>query len=127
MKMIEYKGLLAPQSYADASQAFKDIICNGCGTGGWKGKLVPETAYGLSFTRACNIHDWMYDKGRTLEDKEKADDAFHLNMRRLIRAGTPWLLIFLLPLRYARAFSYYKAVSIAGGDAFWDGKTKPSK
>ena len=123
--MIEYKGLLAPRSYAEASQALKDIICNGCGTGGWKGALVPETMYGLSVTRACNIHDWQYSKGRTECDKEKADDAFHVNMRRLIRSGTPWFLIFLLPLRYIRAFGYYQAVNIAGDDAFWNGKQKP--
>ena len=122
--MIEYKGLLAPKSYADASQALKDIICNGCGTGDWKGALVPETIYGLSVTRACNIHDWMYERGRCLEEKEKADDAFHVNMRRLIRTGTPWFLLFLLPLRYARAFGYYQAVNIAGYDAFWAGKKR---
>lgn len=122
--MIEYKGLLAPRSYADATQMLKSVMCNGCGTKGWKGIIVPETAWGLSLTRACDIHDWMYEYGKNLMDKEEADDLFHLNMRRLIRSGTPWYLLPLLIPRYIRAFSYYTAVSKWGDDAFWVGKRR---
>jgi len=120
--MIEYKGLTAPQSYADASQEFKSIICNGCGTKGWKGVIVPETAWGLSLTRACNIHDWMYSQGISADDKVLADKTFHNNMKRLINDGTPWYLFPLIATRHVRAWVYYIAVKNWGDAAFWSGK-----
>ena len=98
---------------------------NGCGPGGWKFDLIPDTMYGLSVVEACNIHDWMYLHGQTLEDKDRADRVFKNNVIRLIdsRTSKNWFSQNIIkPLRYRRAKTYYESVSHFGGPAFWKGK-----
>lgn len=117
--LVAHGGLIAPQSYVDASEAVKAGVCNGCGTAGWKGKLVPETMWGLRISEACQVHDWMYHEGITAEDKELADLVFLRNLIRIINRKGGWLKVF----RRYRAMSYYNAVAEAGGAAFWSNKT----
>ena len=112
--------LYAPASYWDLSQEVKDTIVNGCGTGGWLGKIVPDKIYGLRITAVCNIHDYMYQVGETEEDKQEADSVFLNNLIRVIDANTDaWLM---RRLRYNRARIYYEAVEHFGGPAFWHNK-----
>ncbi len=33
---------------------------NGCGPSGWKGKLIPETNYGIRISDSCHVHDFEY-------------------------------------------------------------------
>lgn len=33
---------------------------NGCGPSGWKGKVVPETNYGIRISDCCHVHDLEY-------------------------------------------------------------------
>lgn len=116
--------LFAPRSYIKATDKEKRAVCNGCGTSGWKGELVPETVWGLSITAACNIHDWMYHTGESICDKDEADRAFLNNMLRVIdNAGGNWLI---KKLRRRRARTYYIAVRDFGGPAFWAGKNAGS-
>ncbi len=115
--------LFAPNDYIKSSKQVRARVVNGCGTGGWKGALVPETMYGLKITAACNIHDWMYLRGQTMADKEEADRVFLNNLLRLINFGSSWG--WLKALRRRRALKYYHAVRLAGGPAFWDGKNNP--
>ena len=112
--------LFTPDSYLAASAKEKDYRCNGCGPKGLGGWLVPDTLYGLSITEACNVHDWMYSEGSTLEDKEKADRVFLNNMVRIIQDGSN--LWILRRMRLLRAKNYYNVVRILGGPSFWDGK-----
>jgi hypothetical protein len=112
--------LFAPENYWRASQEVKDQVTNGCGTAGWKGRLVPDTMYFLNVSAACNIHDWMYTLGRTLADKEEADRVFLNNLYRIINAAGGCSL--LVNARLTRARDYYDAVHYFGGDAFWDNK-----
>lgn len=114
--------LYAPESYTRATPEVRAAFTNGCGTGGWKGKLVPETAWGLSLTPACNIHDWMYAVGETLQDKQEADRVFLNNMLRLIEHRGGWW--WVQSLRRIRAKDYFDAVYCFGGPAFWDGKNE---
>ena len=118
--LVEHGGLIVPQSYVDASEAEKASVCNGCGTAGWKGKLVPETMWGLRISEACQVHDWMYREGKTESDKVFADMLFLRNLLRMINAHGGWLKV----LRRYRAMSYYNAVAEAGNAAFWAGKDK---
>lgn len=120
-------GLMAPNAYWNASRQKRGRNCNGCGTEGWLGMLVPDTMYGLRIGRACNIHDWMYAAGTTKADKMLADSVFLQNLVKLIaqeRAQSPWNWtggpLLLQCVRERRAFSYFQAVyhSAAGLDAF---------
>lgn len=111
--------LYAPEAYWRLTAAQKTEICNGCGTKGLCGLVVPDTIYGLCITPACDIHDYMYHVGETLADKQEADRVFINNMLRLINAGrfgwVKWL-------RRWRAMTFYTAVCDLGGPAFWSGK-----
>jgi hypothetical protein len=118
--MVKVQGLFAPMSYRGAPKEVRDIAVNGCGTGGWKGALVPETMWGLDIREACNIHDWMYLAGETIADKEEADRVFLNNLLRIIETDSRWE--WLAALRRRRALKYYEAVRVFGGPAFWNGK-----
>lgn len=114
--------LYAPESYIEAPPEVRAKVVNGCGTDGWKGQLVPETIWGLPVTAACNIHDWMYVAGVSIEDKATADRSLLNNMLRLIESAGGFA-----PLRWLRrrgARKYYEAVSHFGGPAFWDSKNE---
>lgn len=97
--------------------------CNGCGSG-WNAKLVPDTIYGMSIKDCCCIHDYGYEIGKTIEDKQREDRAFLNNMLRKIDANPHWYY----PKRLARlrAKKYYKFVKYFGGTAFWEGKNEVS-
>lgn len=122
-------GLYAPQSYHDASKDLVKKICNGCGTKGWKGKIVPDTILFLRITETCDIHDWMYEHGLTKADKDFADDMFLQNMITLIQIAQEKNFVhrFLAPHRTIRAHEYYYAVVYAGNDAFWVNKGKTNE
>jgi len=112
--------LYAPEFYMTLAPEDRARMVNGCGPGGWKLDIVPDTIYGLDISSACDIHDYMYTVGLELADKEEADRVFLNNMLRLIQANSScWLL---RKLRRQRARTYYEAVSHFGGPAFWSGK-----
>ena len=111
--------LYAPTEYWNLSAKDKARLCNGCGTKGLGGLLVPDTLYGLSIESACNIHDYQYHRGSTIEDKHEADRTFLNNMIRIIEAKSGILLRWI---RRYRAMSYYTAVRDFGGPAFWSKK-----
>lgn len=117
--------LYAPPAYITATETVREMVTNGCGPGGWKVDLVPDTIYGLDVAPACNIHDWMYMAGQTIADKEEADRVMLNNLLRLIEATDcpSWLRW----LRRRRAHSYYLAVHQFGGPAFWSGKNQQSE
>lgn len=39
------------------------FLPNGCGTGGWLGKVVPDEAGGVNFDDCCDLHDLAYHIG----------------------------------------------------------------
>lgn len=112
--------LFAPEEYWAMPPAEKRIRCNGCGAKGLGGLLVPDTLYGLSIEEACNIHDFMYNRGKTIEDKKEADRVFLNNMVRIVDNNTAWK--WLKALRRRRARTYYEVVKHFGAPAFWSGK-----
>lgn len=112
--------LWTPPSFRKASTKEKLRVCNGCGPAGWKFDLIPDKVYGLSIAEACDIHDWMYHKGQSIEDKDKADRVFLNNMVRIVLGKSRFK--FMRVLRRRRCYSYYLAVSKFGGPAFWNGK-----
>lgn len=110
--------LWCPESYKQATAEERDRKCNGCGTKGLGGILVPNSLYGLDVTEACDIHDWMYAEGKSEADKNTADRVFRNNMLRIISARPRGRGIVFF-LRRRRAVKYYKAVKHFGGPAFW--------
>ncbi len=112
--------LYAPEQYWRLSPEVRKQMVNGCGTAGWKGKLVPDSLLGLDIKPACNIHDYQYRTGETIEEKQAADRVFINNLLRLIEAaGGPF---WLQSARRVLARRYYNAVDIFGGPAFWKSK-----
>lgn len=114
--------IYAPPAYKKLTPKQVAAITNGCGPGGWQIDLVPDTLWGLDITAACNIHDYMYHVGEDIADKKEADRVFLNNMLRLIDAQTKCR--WLKRLRRSRAETYYFAVDIFGGPAFWAGKNE---
>ena len=115
--------LYAPSTYWDSTPEERSKSCNGCGAK--KGLDVPDSFYGLDISLACNIHDWMYQHGKTLADKYFADAMFRLNLTILIdEANYNMVTNVLKPLRHGRASTYYKAVVLWGNDAYWTNKDK---
>lgn len=113
-------GLLAPLEYWAVPPEDMHLHVSGrCGPGkGIGDKLVPDSIFGLSVTKACEIHDFMYAFGeKTKEYKEAADRVFLSNMMTLIDLGTEWGIVKWF--RKRRAFKYYEAVSMFGGAAFY--------
>ena len=114
--------LFAPEQYRAASPEVIAQVVNGCGTAGWKGKLVPDTIWFLNVKEACQIHDWMYAVGQTAADKEEADEVFLINLNRLVNEATGFWADLLRNHRRLRVREYYLAVRYCGGPAFWTGK-----
>jgi len=110
--------LFAPAKYWVLTDERKRGICNGCGPKGILGWFIPNTMWLLNVRDACDIHDFMYEVGKTQADKEEADRVFLNNLNRLINAGS-WCL--RIPRR-RRALTYYHFVHHHGGSHFWDGK-----
>jgi len=114
--------LYAPASFLNASVKELKLVCNGCGAANAKFDFVPDRIYGTYIGHACTIHDWMYNEGRSIEDKKEADRVFLNNMYRLIeRDKHKWFKPTWL--QRIRAKGYYKAVEYFGGSAFWMGKS----
>ena len=118
-------GIRAPVTFWLATGEKRAKNCNGCGTEGWKGALVPDTMWFLRISEACDVHDWMYGEGTSDADKELADMIFLTNLISIInRAGKRgpycWIHWLMIPLREQRAFKYYQAVahSFSGEAAF---------
>ena len=112
--------LFAPESYWKLTEQQRKDACNGCGTKGIIGHVIPDSLWGLDIREACNVHDWMFAVGETIEDKDEADRVFLNNMLRLVDAGSKnW---FTRMIRSRAAVKYYYAVRDCGGPAFWQGK-----
>lgn len=114
--------LYKPVSYTKADKGLLEFICNGCGSARAKFDFIPDSIYFLKIREACDIHDWMYHFGQTIEDKKEADRVFLNNLLRLIEATEGIFNRILKPLRRRRALKYYEAVTAFGGPAFWSGK-----
>ena len=113
------------ESYRNATDKERAAYCNGCGARG--GMPVPKTFWGLSMVDACNVHDWDYQHGATLADKQTADRFMLFNMLIIIEAQTGWYQTALKLMRRRRAMKYYEAVTMLGSKAFWANKVKPEK
>lgn len=117
--------LYAPPDYWRLSPEQKKLFCNGCGPGSWKIDLVPDYPLGFPFTEPCNIHDYMYAVGKTLDDKCAADRVLRNNMLRVVDA----IAVSIGEQELGRdvAMIYFEAVEHFGGTAFWNGKNRPEE
>ncbi len=112
--------IYAPASFKLATLEELRENANGCGGSGSFIK-PPKRIYGTLIVQACIIHDWMYAKGFTIEDKDEADRVFHNNMNRLISRDSHK---FYKPtwLQRRRALKYYMVVKHCGAEYYWAGK-----
>ena len=117
--------LIRPRMYDELTPDEKAKICNGCGTKGLGGWLVPDTLYGLDISEPCNIHDFMWYLGRTEMDMREANLTFLVNMIiTILSVKYPWWKKPLLVARLHRALKYFEAVDIAGSHFFYKEKAK---
>jgi len=113
--------LFAPDGFLGTSSIELERICNGCGAANAKFDFVPDTIYRHCIGSVCDVHDFMYSKGKTIKAKEEADRVMLNNSLRLIERVAGWKK-YLKPLMRRRALKMYEAVNAYGGPAFWDGK-----
>ena len=116
--------IYAPITYWELSPEEKKEICNGCGAK--NGLKVPDTFWGLNIEEACNIHDYMYNIGKTHYDKLFADAMFRLNLTVIIDAKETFKDKLISVLRHYRAGTYYIAVAKYGNYSFWKDKERLS-
>lgn len=115
---ISQLSLIYPITYNKLSKEEKYNICNGCGTKGLV--FIPHKILWIDITEACNIHDYMYNIGSSLVDKDIADLVFLHNMLILINNNTK--LEFLTGIRKLIASFYYRMVKTYGLPSFVDNK-----
>jgi hypothetical protein len=117
--------LYAPEKYWKMTPEEKSKICNGAGPKGF-GWVVPDKIWGVCITESANIHDFMYEFGKDIYDKDEADRVFLNNMVRQIMDADHGFMGWLLTDRRLKiAHEYYECVHVFGGIAFWAGKNKP--
>jgi len=96
--------------FRDLTAAERALICNGCGG---KGSWVPVPNW--LFKASCDHHDFNYWLGCTEEDRRRADWQFYLAMLEDVK-DAPW---WRRPFARARAWLYYKAVSVFAKKFFY--------
>lgn len=109
-------GLDAPASYWTVDEATLDMMTGGCGPGQFGNHGWFDRAWGVNIKAACSIHDYEYAIGKTIKEKNRADERFLINMLKVIRIESSWK--FLRVVRNQRALTYYDLVSMNGLDAF---------
>ncbi len=100
-------GLCAPIGYSSFSPEQLKNITNGCGLKGIN-IIIPDIIAGIDFIEPCNIHDFCYYIGDTIDDKNFSDELFFWNMIIVIKnKGGNY---FIRKLREIIAYRYYIAV-----------------
>ena len=110
--------LYKPKDYDITPKEQLEKICNGCGPAGWKAKF--NSILGCNVSECCQIHDFQYEFGESLEDKRSADRVFLNNLLRVINSKDSWKITTYF--RRKIAYGYYKAVDRYGGPAYWADK-----
>lgn len=121
----DYYDLDCPPDLKDLPDEEVPYYWNGIGSRGcWYNKFIPDTVYGLDISLASGPHDVAYHFGKTLKDREIADEQFLENMYKIIeKESGKWAKwTGLTFLRRRRVFKYYLAVRMFGVEAFWEGK-----
>jgi len=113
-----------PCSFFEADSRMVERHANGCGSK-YSEKFVPDSLLFLSIYEACQIHDWMYSFGVTIEDKIFSDRVFLNNMVRTIKAKKSFKITEKIRLWLAK--KYYYTVKNFGGMSFWRGKNFPGE
>jgi hypothetical protein len=117
--------LFAPAGYWALTPEQRADLVNGCGAGKFGGWIIPDYILGKCITPSCDIHDYMYIVGMTLDDKMEADRVFKNNALRIVACGAKSMT--LLKARSALVECYYLAVKYFGGPFYWNSKNRDSE
>lgn len=102
--------LHAPPEFYKLSE--EELDSYGCGAGkGFGDAIVPDTMWGLVIKVCCIIHDIDWDNATCIEDIERANERFLINLIRFINGESAF---GLRALRRYRATTYYCAVQDIG-------------
>ena len=111
---LQKKGIYyAPEGYWKLSKEDKKKIkLNKCGGDKITATLVPDYILGVDISEVCNVHDYMYLKGETAEDKKRAEKIFYDNLQVAVneKKGNG----FVRFLRRGIASIYAKLASLLG-------------
>lgn len=120
MSMGELDGYLlaAPESLWKAPDDIKAEIISGCGPKGLGDVMIPDTAYFMSLTPACKVHDWMFTVYNDEAGFKLSNQVFLDNMNRINQAQTKSRV--LKWLRSRRIRKYFVAVRDFGRLFFYD-------
>lgn len=111
---IKQLELDVPEEFYEWDEASLLMSMGGCGPGKFGDYFVPDTVYGMSIRAACAVHDLDYTIGK---DKEKSDNRFLSNMRKIINRSKFYIIKLL---RQRRILKYYLAVAKFGDGSFQD-------
>lgn len=119
-KLVASGSLIGPVSFNLATLDELREVCNGCGAADSWFDFVPDRIIGSYIGHVCFIHDWQYYKGKTKEEKEKADETFKANLLTTIKLKSTSVVI--VAIKYSLAYTYYFGVKRFGSSAYWKGK-----
>jgi len=108
--------LYAPSEFWKLTYDEVKNVSNGCGSASAAIDYVPDTIFGLNISASCDIHDFGYYLGGSVEDKYISDLFLLINTLQIIKQHGGWK--FMKVLRYSRAIKYFYAVDFYGYDAF---------
>ena len=110
--------MIIPESFDHATDQEIEANTNGCGPEGWLNLVVPDEFFGVDVRFACQIHDWMYYKGRSWEDKIRADIVFLHNLLTIALEDYYEVSDYSRVQRIRRCYTYFRAVERYGSYAF---------
>ncbi len=85
---------------------------NGCGPSGVVGKIIPDSLLGVSVHDTCNIHDVLYLKGGSSQERKETDEIFLKSMLDQINQQSKNRIA--KASRKLGAYLYYYSVRIFG-------------
>lgn len=112
--------------YDALSPEEKARIVNGCGPGGWKLDVFPDSLLGVPITEPCNRHDFGYYLGRDKDEADRnllADSVTEIIKHERAEHGLGRCVdVALLKARLNLAVDFFIAVHL-GGDRYFGVKS----
>lgn len=111
--MKKKRALQYPWYWDQLDERTIEMLNNGCGPAGWKGKVVPDQIHGKDIKPACKIHDVEF--GLAMTPFKKCNKRFKSNVKACIWNQSKSRFEYYITL--ARVEIYYSFVK--GGREYY--------